>query len=94
MLRDLTHCVEYCLVVIGDQLVAVRTCRPETRFQALERVAHFLLELLRRLKIIGLADERSFRLPLTQELIADARHLAAEQAGELIESMESPHPAV
>ncbi len=42
------------------------------RRSALERVAHFLLELLTRLKIIGLADERSFRMPLTQELIADA----------------------
>src|SRR5205807_1744095 len=43
---------------------------------ALERVAHFLLELLTRLKIIGLADERSFRMPLTQELIADALGLS------------------
>jgi CRP-like cAMP-binding protein len=32
----------------------------------------FLLELLTRLKVIGLADERSFRMPLTQELIGDA----------------------
>ena len=35
------------------------------RRSALARVAHFLLELLTRLKIIGLADERSFRMPLT-----------------------------
>ena len=46
------------------------------RRSALERVAHFLLELLTRLKIIGLADERSFWLPLTQELIADALGLS------------------
>jgi CRP-like cAMP-binding protein len=46
------------------------------RRSALERVAHFLLELLTRLKIIGLADERSFRMPLTQELIADALGLS------------------
>jgi len=46
------------------------------RRSALERVAHFLLELLTRLKNIGLADDRSFRMPLTQELIADALGLS------------------
>jgi len=46
------------------------------RRSALERVAHFLLELLTRLKIIGLADEQSFRMPLTQELIGDALGLS------------------
>jgi len=46
------------------------------RRSALERVAHFLLELLTRLRIVGLADERSYRLPLTQELIADALGLS------------------
>src|SRR6516162_9521237 len=46
------------------------------RRSALERVAHFLLELLTRLQVIGLADERSFRMPLTQELIGDALGLS------------------
>jgi CRP-like cAMP-binding protein len=46
------------------------------RRSALERVAHFLLELLTRLQIIGLADDRSFRMPLTQELIGDALGLS------------------
>jgi len=46
------------------------------RRSALERVAHFLLELLTRLQVIGLADECSFRMPLTQELIADALGLS------------------
>jgi CRP-like cAMP-binding protein len=46
------------------------------RRSALERVSHFLLELVTRLKIIGLADQRSFRMPLTQELIADALGLS------------------
>jgi CRP-like cAMP-binding protein len=38
---------------------------------AVERLAHLLLELLTRLQVIGLADERSFRMPLTQEQIGD-----------------------
>ncbi len=46
------------------------------RRSALERVAHFLLELLTRLQAVGLAQARSFRLPLTQELIADALGLS------------------
>ena len=46
------------------------------RRSALERVAHFLLELLIRLQAIGLADERSYRMPLTQELIGDALGLS------------------
>lgn len=46
------------------------------RRSALERVAHFLLELLTRLRIVGFADERSYRMPLTQELLADALGLS------------------
>lgn len=46
------------------------------RRSAPERVAHLLLELLTRLQAIGLADERSYRLPLTQEIISDALGLS------------------
>jgi CRP-like cAMP-binding protein len=48
------------------------------RRSALERVAHFLLEMLTRLQAVGRADERSYRLPLTQELIADALGLSVQ----------------
>jgi CRP-like cAMP-binding protein len=46
------------------------------RRTALERVAHFLLELLTRLQNVGLAEEQSYKIPLTQELIADALGLS------------------
>ena len=46
------------------------------RRTALERVAHFLLELLVRFRSIGLGDARSFPMPLTQELLADALGLS------------------
>jgi CRP-like cAMP-binding protein len=46
------------------------------RRSALERIAHFLLELLMRLQAVGLAQAQSFRLPLTQELIGDALGLS------------------
>jgi CRP-like cAMP-binding protein len=46
------------------------------RRSALERIAHFLLELLARLQVIGLADDRSYRIPLSQEVIGDALGLS------------------
>lgn len=51
--------------ICAEHLIAVG------RRTALERVSHFLLELLTRLQAVGLADERSFRLPLTHEVIGD-----------------------
>jgi CRP-like cAMP-binding protein len=46
------------------------------RQTAYERVAHFLLELQRRLEIVGLGDNQRFPLPLTQEILADALGLS------------------
>ena len=46
------------------------------RRTALERVSHFLLELLTRLQAVGLAGECSYRLPLSQEMIADSLGLS------------------
>jgi len=57
------------------------------RRSALERVAHFLLELLTRLQAIGLADERSFSLPLTQELIADALGLSVQYVNQTLRQL-------
>jgi CRP-like cAMP-binding protein len=57
------------------------------RRSALERVAHFLLEMLTRLQAIGLADERSFRLPLTQEVFADALGLSVQYVNQTIRQL-------
>lgn len=46
------------------------------RQTAYERVAHFLLELQRRLEIAGLGDSQRFPLPLTQEILADTLGLS------------------
>lgn len=42
------------------------------RRSALERIAHFILELSARLGLAGLGDEEGFPCPMTQYLIADA----------------------
>lgn len=41
-----------------------------------ERLVHFLLELHSRLLTVGLAEMSSFKLPITQEVIADALGLS------------------
>ena len=46
------------------------------RLDAIERVAHLLLELHDRLAVIGLAEQGRFPLPLTQEVLADALGLS------------------
>jgi CRP-like cAMP-binding protein len=46
------------------------------RQTAYERVAHMLLELQRRLEVVGLGDSQRFPLPLTQEILADALGLS------------------
>jgi CRP-like cAMP-binding protein len=67
--------------VYAEHLIAIG------RRSALERVAHFLLELLTRLQAVGLADERSFRLPLTQELIADALGLSIPYVNQVLRQL-------
>jgi CRP-like cAMP-binding protein len=57
------------------------------RRSALERIAHFLLEMLTRLQTIGLADERSYRLPLTQELMADALGLSVQYVNQTLRQL-------
>lgn len=65
----------------AEHLVAVG------RRSALERVAHFLLELLSRLQAIGRADEHSYQMPLTQELLADALGLTAQHVNRTLRQL-------
>jgi CRP-like cAMP-binding protein len=54
------------------------------RRSAYERLAHLILELLVRLRDAGLADELSYSLPLTQELIADVLGLSGPHVSRLL----------
>jgi CRP-like cAMP-binding protein len=47
------------------------------RRSALERTAHFFMELAERLSLIGLATATEFKCPLTQFVLADALGLTA-----------------
>jgi CRP-like cAMP-binding protein len=59
------------------------------RYSAYERVAHLLLELLVRLQAVGLADARSYDLPLTQELMADALGLSVPHVNRTLKRLRS-----
>lgn len=67
--------------ILAEHLITVG------RRSALERVAHLLLELFFRLRLIGLADERSYRLPLTQEMISDALGLSIPYVNRVLQQL-------
>ena len=54
------------------------------RRSAYERLAHLILELLVRLRAVGLAEELSYSLPLTQELIADVLGLSGPHVSRML----------
>jgi CRP-like cAMP-binding protein len=57
------------------------------RRSAYERLAHLILELLIRLRTVGLAEKLSYVLPLTQELIADVLGLSGPHVSRMLRSM-------
>jgi CRP-like cAMP-binding protein len=54
------------------------------RRSAYERLAHLLLELLARLRTAGLASDLSYKLPLTQEFVADVLGLSVPHINRMI----------
>jgi CRP-like cAMP-binding protein len=71
-------CSAYEVALYGEHLVNLG------RRSAYERLAHLVLELLARLRAVGLASEFSYMLPLTQELIADVLGLSSPHVNRMI----------
>jgi len=67
--------------IYGERLVDVG------RRSAYERLAHLILELLVRLRAIGLVEQMSYILPLTQELIADVLGLSGPHISRMLRLM-------
>lgn len=67
--------------ICGERIVDIG------RRSAYERLAHLVLELLIRLRPLGLAEEHSYVLPLTQELIADVLGLSGPHVSRMFRSM-------
>ena len=63
--------------VSRDEAVMVEHLVGIGRRSAIERVAHFFLELGQRLELVGMASDTKFECPLNQYLLADALGLTA-----------------
>jgi CRP-like cAMP-binding protein len=57
--------------------------------QALGRLAHLLCELTTRMEFVGLVDNGSFRLPLTQQDVADACGFSIVHVNRTIQELRS-----
>lgn len=60
-----------------DEAITVEHLASIGRRTAIERTAHFFLELSDRLRMVGLASETEFECPLNQYILADALGLSA-----------------
>ena len=67
--------------VLSEHLIAIG------RRAAPERIAHLLLELFTRLQRVGMAEERSYRMPLTQEMISDALGLSIPYVNRVLQQL-------
>ena len=61
------------------------------RRSAIERTAHFFLELHERLLLVGLATEREFICPLNQYVLADALGLSAIHVNRVLRQLRERH---
>ena len=59
------------------------------RREPLERLAHFLLEMLTRLQAVGCASERTFEMPLSQEGIGDVVGLSGPHVNRMLGELRS-----
>ncbi|MGZ8886623.1 MAG: Crp/Fnr family transcriptional regulator [Halobacteriota archaeon] len=60
-----------------DEAITVEHLASVGRRTAIERTAHFFLELSDRLRMVGLASETEFECPLNQYVLSDALGLSA-----------------
>lgn len=59
------------------------------RRSPLERVAHFVLDLHARLQVAGRAAERSFEMPVSQEVIGDLLGLSAPHVNRMLHQLKA-----
>ena len=57
------------------------------RRNAIERTAHFFMELAERLSLVGLATEAEFKCPLSQFVLADALGLTAVHVNRVLRQL-------
>ncbi|PTE16148.1 Crp/Fnr family transcriptional regulator [Pseudogemmobacter blasticus] len=70
-----------------DEAMVVEHLVDLGRRNATERMAHFLLELGARLRLVGLADKAGFACPLSQYLLADTLGLSAVHVNRVLREL-------
>jgi CRP-like cAMP-binding protein len=70
-----------------DEAIVVEHLVNLGRRSASERVAHLLIELGERLKVVGLASERGYDYPLVQDDLADALGLTAIHVNRILRQL-------
>jgi CRP-like cAMP-binding protein len=70
-----------------DEAMVVEHLVDLGRRSATERMAHFLLELGARLRLVGMADRAGFACPLSQYLLADALGLSAVHVNRVLREL-------
>lgn len=70
-----------------DEAMVVEHLVDLGRRTASERMAHFLLELGARLRLIGMADRTGFACPLSQYLLADSLGLSAVHVNRVLREL-------
>jgi CRP-like cAMP-binding protein len=70
-----------------DEAMVVEHLVDIGRRDAKQRMAHFLLELGARLKLVGLATNEGYSCPLTQYLLADALGLSAVHVNRVLREL-------
>ncbi len=77
-------------VAMMDQGVFLDRLRVLGRMSAVERLAHLLLEFHTRLRLTGaVADDQSFEVPLTQDVLGDAVGLTNVYVSRTLKMMET-----
>lgn len=75
-------------LAVREQIVAVDRLKAVSRMDAQSRLAHFLLDLIYRLRMTNRTMTDEFRLPLTQTEIGDAIGLTNVSVSRTFSSME------
>lgn len=55
----------------------------------IERLSHFILELHTRLRMVGRAEEKSFNLPFSQEIMSDVLGLSVPHLNRMMQQLKS-----
>jgi CRP-like cAMP-binding protein len=74
-----------------DEAMVVEHLVSIGRRSAIERTAHFFLELHERLQLVGLATDREFTCPLNQYVLADALGLSAIHVNRILRQLRERH---